>query len=410
MKHLFLLAAALLAAGSICMAQPTVNHQTTPQEETFRTANAERASRPAPKANLREMRKAPEKVTASVSKMLNDSMVAIKGDGTPMNKEYLTYYGTLWNTYRFFYYRDGDWIQIESEERTFDEQDRVVAYDHFYHSSNGGWRSERTYDGDDYYLTYTQYELNGDAWERTNLYVYDWSDDHKSLSMTGYKYVDGDTVFNVHYAYTYDDRGNCIREDCEMLIDGVRTHYSTEEWTYDLWGNMLSDTYICLYSNERTVYTYDAAGHELSKISYYLEGEEWVARYKYIREYDEDGNMTEYCMLSMVDNVWVPDFKYVYTYDATGYCTGDMRYNYQNDAWAAGSYSEYSKNADGSIYTEENYNSDGTLYSTVYYYYSIHTDLETTDAAPRGQKLFRDGRILIRQGEHFYDLTGRAVE
>ena len=85
-----------------------------------------------------------------------------------------------------------------------------------------------------------------------------------------------------HYVYSYDEKGNLIKEDWINVNDGVQTPHSWKAWTYDAKGNKLSET-----DNRgfKTEWTYDDRGNMLSEAQYVEDGSYWMGTtYTYSKE------------------------------------------------------------------------------------------------------------------------------
>jgi len=182
---------------------------------------------------------------------------------------------------------------------------------------------------------------------------------------------DGELEPDDFYTFTYDAKGNLIKELDEYYYDGVLQNTYTKDITYDANGNVTEEMWTYEYvggsvsSIYKNVYTYDADGKLVkeeygdvvdgvfeitdeetytypdathrNRISKSKEGEVMVIDGNATETFDANGNVLEYISFYSEDNgeTWCEGSKYVYEYDADGNvvkCTHYDDYS-EEDGW-----------------------------------------------------------------------------
>ena len=244
----------------------------------------------------------------------------------------------------------------------------------------------------------------GDSYESTAAYEYD-----ELGRETKRSYVnvwDGETTYSASTT-AYDIWGNLVRETYEETGDIV-TEYL---YTYDAYGNQLSYTYRSNYGETSSAYTYDANGGLLRSVTTYDDGS--VSGIEYIR--DAMGNtLKERGFNSAGETTYTEE----YTRDAQGrtvksiYTSSDgsiTTYTYTYDARDNLVHSEYNSSNYGSMITDNRYDKGGRL---------VRTETTGTYGSSYTAYLYDDQDRLIRTeysnfddynwvSETFYDAEGR---
>lgn len=177
--------------------------------------------------------------------------------------------------------------------RTFDEKGNLLSEDYKSQSGAVAYGDSYTYDEKGNVLTHKTYDQHEQLSTQTVSTYNEAGQLISQLFTTSESYVvksdyfyadDGLLVKKVdsypdtpnsefHYVYTYDEKGNLIKEDWINVNDGVQTPHSWKAWTYDAKGNKLSET-----DNQgaKTEWTYDDRGNLLSEAQYFADGSYWM--------------------------------------------------------------------------------------------------------------------------------------
>jgi hypothetical protein len=192
---------------------------------------------------------------------------------------------------------------------------------------------EFTYDASGNFASETAYTWNRDSEQ----WVPDWRDD-----------------------YSYDAAGNLT----EVLFSGWNSGTNDwalsdrEEYIYQA-GNLFQIVYSQWLEDEQDWYlnwmeefSYDAGGNMVEEVfhSYNHDDEEWEAEWKLELSYD-NGNITEEIAYEwdFFDEVWVEDFRYVNEYDGEGNPARTTLYEWEDDEWLEALRFEYVRDAEGKV-------------------------------------------------------------
>jgi len=195
--------------------------------------------------------------------------------------------------------------------RTYDEKGNLLSEHYKSESGDVGYGDSYTYDEKGNVLTHKTYDNHSRlSSETTNTYneagqlisqlftssegpTYtrksDFTYDEKGLLVKKVDTNPDDTNSPVysefHYVYSYDEKGNLIKEDWINVVGGVQTPHSWKAWTYDAKGNKLSEA-----DNRgfKTEWTYDDRGNMLSEAQYDDSGNFWIGT---VYTYDEENRV-----------------------------------------------------------------------------------------------------------------------
>lgn len=222
--------------------------------------------------------------------------------------------------------------------RTYDENGNLLT--EFYKANDGlaGYGSAFTYDEKGNKLTYKAYDNSGKVvgteeytYNEANQLVFQKSrNDDTAPVDSAYTYNENGLLikkvntypenpeYEFHFVYTYDSKGNLVKEEWINVHSGIQTPHSWKAWTYDAKGNKLSET-----DNRgfKTEWTYDDRGNMLSETQYDSDGFAMLCN---IYTYDAQNRLlTEtWCKGGMADY----GETYAYEYDSAGLRTCRYRY------------------------------------------------------------------------------------
>lgn len=219
--------------------------------------------------------------------------------------------------YTSFMVYDGDGNLVQTGERTYDDQDRLVS--HILKDQNAKMMSEETYVYND--------DGSSKLTARNEQRLIAEQEFDSDGNMTRYGYQDDDEWVEETFTYEKDNAGRIIRKICS---DG-----SEAEYVYDENGNRIAVRYYDngeLYSEEKTEYTFDGNGvlqktvtregggsaereynsfGEVTKETFRDTGYERVVEYTY----DDAGNLTSATVYENYPDEIVTKTEYQYEKD-----------------------------------------------------------------------------------------------
>ena len=268
--------------------------------------------------------------------------------------------------------------------RTYDEKGNLLTEDYKSQSGSVGYGDSYTYDEKGNVLTHKSYDKhNRLSSETTNTYndagqlisqLFTNSEGSLYTRKSDFTYrEDGLLVKKVdtnpedtgspvhsefHYIYSYDEKGNLIKEDWINVNDGVQSPHSWKAWTYDAKGNKLSET-----DNRgfKTEWTYDDRGNMLSESQYDDRGN---LNHGTVYTYDEENRVLT--MASAKDTLTEA---FIYEYDENGHEIARYRCYDKIDKANAVSVFKSAYDEFGNKVSEICYRPDGTESTWIYYKY-----------------------------------------
>lgn len=239
-------------------------------------------------------------------------------------------------------------------------------------------------------------ESGGTKAEKRKLFTYDSQGRVKTKTLLTLK--NGEELYREEYAYTYNDAGYLAKEEYNGPDTAYLKRY-TKVFTYDERGNCVREELTGEgYSHVITTRTYDEANRLLLKLDSYVETDRWQ-KWEYV--YDAAGRVLSYVHLSSGGGGWT----YTYTYDQNGvqtsyshtlpddpdhwqkwYMDGNQKI-YEEKASNTGNYKKVIYEGDKAVYaystnrgeiSESFYNADGkptivTTWTGKSGYYSYYT-------------------------------------
>ncbi|MER2996014.1 hypothetical protein [Pontibacter populi] len=183
-----------------------------------------------------------------------------------------------------------------------------------YNSYNNYLYANGRQSGYDYYFLY-----NG-SYDVLDKYRYEYTTDEQPSKMLHYEYPFSKEP--IVHAYTYDTRGNKIKE----LITGDSPYKGTYEWEFDAHNNLTRKTFTRPHGSSTiavSTYTYDAANKITEKLTQHSStfGDETIIHvtYKNIYHYDKQGLLTTIVVYDSIESYYNGEF----TLDS------ELRYEYE---------------------------------------------------------------------------------
>ena len=271
-----------------------------------------------------------KKLTSKYSKYINDEwvttsedtglmsyQVTLNDDNTFASKVVWTYDENgnqlTWTTSKYI---DNEWVVI-TDYKSFKVNTLGLVYILTLNDDNTfASKSEYTYDENGNRLNMKEYKYINNDWvfRREAIYINDKPYDILSYTFKGYSYKDKSE-------YTYDENGNQLSWISSRNQNGTWVYVRRKENTYTENGNPLTESnqhfegesWIFDYSYE---YTYDANG----ALSTFTHIEYRFGEYKSKTEslYDINGNLLNKVESNYENNAWVFETKEENTYDAEG--------------------------------------------------------------------------------------------
>ncbi|MCQ2301134.1 MAG: T9SS type A sorting domain-containing protein [Bacteroidales bacterium] len=258
----------------------------------------------------------------------------------------------------YSYDENGNCI-LEAEYRGFDDQWIEME------------KREYTYDANGNRLSQLDYSYG----EPIRKYIWTYNNDNQCLIEERWYFYSTEYVPEFRIENTYDANGNlmlCLRQQGEW--DGTWINYKKEEYAYDIYNNLISETSYKWYSispewieEERITYSYDANNNLICKMVY---GDVTIEKIECF--YDESNHL----ILSIStrfgsSNYWENLFKSEYEYDQSDSLVNEVHYigkgSYYEQSWHPNSKIEYVRNNGGYTICLTNSRSHSVSDDSLYY-------------------------------------------
>ena len=161
--------------------------------------------------------------------------------------------------------------------------------------------------------------------------------------------------------YTYDDKGNLLKKQEIITINGKVIQDSTVEYTYDASGNKLSETNSGGFRSE---WTYDDRGNVLSCTDLDNDGS---IRSGILYEYDDQNRLFNERLFG--SDPEKPTEKFIYEYDEAGRLTTKYLCTPNSSKQNASGFCRYTYDENGNLLSEITTQKDGTEDSRIEYIY-----------------------------------------
>ena len=261
-------------------------------------------------------------------------------------------------------------------KRTYDDKGNLLTDTFDSNDGKGGHGNSFTYDAAGKMLTHDTYDEYSTGHAE---FTYDdagrkvaetFSNSAGYFATTEYIYREdgllGEWLF--HYdktedrtTYTYDDKGNLLKQQEIITINGKRIQEILVEYTYDASGNKLSETNSGGFRSE---WTYDDGGNVLSCTDMDNDG---TIRNGVLYEYDDQNRLLlEY---PFENDPKKPTEKFIYEYDEAGKLTVKYLCTPNSSRQNASGFCRYTYDEQGNLLSEITTKKDGTELSRIEYTY-----------------------------------------
>ncbi len=261
-------------------------------------------------------------------------------------------------------------------KRTYDDKGNLLTDTFASNDGKGGHGSSFTYDAAGKMLTHDTYDNYATGHAE---FTYDdagrkvaetFSNSAGYFATTEYIYredgLPAEWIF--HYnktedrtTYTYDDKGNLLKKQEIITINGKLNQEITVEYTYDVSGNKLSETNSGGFRSE---WTYDDRGNILSCTDMDNDGN---IRNGILYEYDGQNRILIQYLFE--NDPKEPTEKFIYEYDEAGKLTTKYLCSPNSSKQNAHSICSYTYDENGNLLSEITTKKDGTEDSRIEYTY-----------------------------------------
>ncbi|GHT49206.1 hypothetical protein AGMMS49982_02160 [Bacteroidia bacterium] len=362
----------------------------------------------------------------TIVKQFADSVVTVKADGTPSDKQIYQYdeYGHItsfenyaWSGDSWYpapiskdeyeydvygnrtkhteYTWDGyTWEKTAKEERAYDANgNQTLSADYYWYDTDAAWigsgtKTESVYDAHNLLTSEASYSWVGSDWEGQSKYEYTYDEaSGKETSVSISNWTGTGWEFSRLTTTGYDAQGN------ETLL-------AAWDWDGASWVEDETQSFKYTYTYDPSTgkaldYTYsklDGAGGwtMLEDGEYYYENgtttkyygwdddnERWLHEYEYA--YDARGNQILSASRTWTDS-WQGSAKYVATYDTLNHPTSRIDYTWVGSVWVASNKKETVYDARGNLLAiaEYDWNGSGWVGSSKYEYRYVFGERQTT--------------------------------
>lgn len=261
-------------------------------------------------------------------------------------------------------------------KRTYDEKGNLLTDTFASNDGKGSHGSSFTYDAEGKMLTHDTYdnystghaEFTYDAAGRKVAETFSNSAGYFATAEYIYREDGLPAEWTLHYdkaedrtTYTYDDKGNLLKKQEIITINGKVIQETTVEWTYNENGNKLSETNSGGFRSE---WTYDDRGNILSCTDMDNDG---TIRGGILYEYDDQNRLLlEYLF---ENDPKAPTEKFIYEYDETGKLTVKYLCTPNSSRQNANGFCRYTYDEHGNLLSEITTKKNGTEVSRIEYTY-----------------------------------------
>lgn len=233
---------------------------------------------------------------------------------------------------------------------TYDATGNMLTHDSYDNYSTGhaeftydaaGRKVGETFSNSEGYFATTEYIYREDGLLAEWLFHYDKTEDQTT--------------------YTYDDKGNLLKKQEIITINGKRIQETVVEYTYDGAGNKLSEFNS---SGFRSEWTYDDRGNVLSSTDMDNDGS---IRNGVLYEYDQQDRVVIQYLFE--NDPKKPTEKFIYEYDEAGKLTVKYLCTPNSSKQNASGFCRYTYDENGNLLSEVTTKKDGTEVSRTEYTY-----------------------------------------